>query len=349
MKRSLSFILFTVAIFLGGTFSASAVREFSGDGLSFSVPDVMQNDSDWAQQQGYAYAFCDDDSKIEFNVNIFANEGYISSGLDDESLKAYASDFEDSLTMSGEIVDSISIEPYKLSDGAEGMFFKILLASGEKNYFYWLATKETCYQFDFYFDDADCEKYVEQIMSTVVIESSESYGKTDEAITDDEIILDEDFDADDIYIDEATDVEGVNSSAESEKVTNKTENKDGEPTKDDKNILKFVIVIIGLAAISGVIMFFKKKKEKKDLAEFLNSGANYGVPYTPRPADNQQTQPAENFYQGGGYVENTGYAPDYDYSNKLDMTFDGTDDFSKTEYKIATQNMEKKFSDYEED
>ena len=324
----------------------SAVREFSGYGLSFSVPEFMQNDPEWAQQQGYVYAFCDDDSKIEFNVSIFDNEGYIYSGLDDESLRAYASDFEDSLAVSGVIAESVEIIPYKLSGGAEGMFFNILLVSGEKNYFYWLATEETCYQLDFYFEDVDCEKYVEQIMSTVVITLSESYGETDEEITDDEIILDDG--SDDIYIDEAITLEETTSFVECKETTDKTVNIDGEPTKNDKNIFKLVIVILGLAAISGVIMFFKKKKEKKDLAEFLNSGANYGVPCTPRPADNQQTVPQNN-YQGGGYIENTGYAPDYDYSNKLDMTFDSTDDFSKTEYRIATRNMEKKFTDYEED
>ena len=104
-------------------------------------------------------------------------------------------------------------------------------------------------------------------------------------------------------------------------------------------------------------MFFKRKKSRKENVQPLNSSVQpvyfnnnagqQGARYTPDNYNNQQYQ---NGYQcGSGYVENTGYAPDYDYSNKLDITLNSTDDFSKTEYRLATLNMDKKFTHDEED
>ena len=63
----------------------------------------------------------------------------------------------------------------------------------------------------------------------------------------------------------------------------------------------------------------------------------------------QQTPAQTNIDSTNGYIQNTGYAPDYDYSNKLDITLNSTDDFSKTEYRRATADMEMKYTTDEEE
>lgn len=359
MKRNLSFIILIVSILLSSAFSAGAVQEFSSEGLSFSVPDFLYNDSFWAEQQSYTYAFCDSDDKIEFNVNIFENEGYTYSGMDEEILASYASDFEDSIVSEGYIVESVSVESYVLSNGIEGVHIDILLKNGERNQLYWFTTEDMCYQLDFYFEDDECISYVTEIMNSVVIVPSEVYSGniTPSVNGEEETIIDDYSYTDNSYYDDVNDVEENTYYSE---YSNETVNIDGDSAKIDNKSFLFVIVCLGCAVITGVIMFFKKKRAEKNNVNPFNAGGVqpgyfnnqnnvYGAQYTPVNSDNRQMPVQNNYQTGNGYIENTGYAPDYDYSNKLDITFNGTDDFSKTEYRRATANMERKFSDYEEE
>ena len=127
--------------------------------------------------------------------------------------------------------------------------------------------------------------------------------------------------------------------------------------------LIYVIVAAVAAGVSALIGAVKKKKAKKNAEKaFSQMGNNpvcfnpqtdaYRAQYMPNQNAAQQAypqQPPVQNNQGNGYIENSGYAPDYDYSNKLDITLNGTDDFSKTEYRRATADMEKRFSEDEEE
>lgn len=104
----------------------------------------------------------------------------------------------------------------------------------------------------------------------------------------------------------------------------------------------YIGIVVALAVIRIVSKISKKKKTKKN-APATNNTPNYFNPDT----DAYGAQYNNN--QNNGYVENNGYAPDYNYSNNLDTTLTNTSDFSKTEYRNATAGMEKNTSAYEEE
>ncbi len=354
MKRSLTFIILIVSIFFCSTFYVGAVQNFSYEGLSFSVPDSFQNDELWAEQQGYVYAFCDNDDKIEFNVVVSDNEGFTYAGMDEETLASYASDFEDSLALEGYSVERISVAPYVISDVIDGVYFDIILLNGERNQFFWFATEDKCYQLDFYYEDDDCIRFVTEIMNSVVIVPADIFNEAHTPSDSDEETTDGDYS--DTH-DSLNNVTKETLCSENSEQTNKSDKIDGDILSDKRNPMIIVTVCLGCAVIAGVIMFFKRKKSRNENTQpinsavqpvyFNNNAGQQGTRYIHGNYNNQQTQDS---YQGGsGYVENTGYAPDYDYSNKLDITLNSTDDFSKTEYRMATLNMDKKFTHDEED
>lgn len=358
MKRRLTFIILIVSIFFCTTFCVGAVQSFSCDGLGFTVPDSFRNDELWAQQQGYAYAFCDNDDKIEFNIVVSDNEGFTYSGMDEETLASYASDFEDSLALEGYTVESIRVAPYVISDIVEGVYFDIILLNGERNQFFWFATEDKCYQFDFYYEDVDYTGFVTEIMNSVVIAPSDFYDEGHTPSCGDVETTDEGYS--DTHISQYDNLNNITKDTlynDNTEQINKSDKNDGDILSDKRNPVIILTVCLGCAVIAGVIMFFKRKKSRKENLQplncsvqpvyFNNNAGQQGARYTPDNYNNQQYQ---NGYQGGsGYVENTGYAPDYDYSNKLDITLNSTDDFSKTEYRLATLNMDKKFTHDEED
>ncbi len=491
MKRSLILIFFTIIIFAVGAFSASALQSFEEDGLSFSVPDIMENDAQWAQQHGYSYSFSDSEEIIELNVSVYPNEGFSFAGMDEESLENYASSLEDNLTQEGYVVESIEVVAYNPSDSIDGINISIVYASGEKADFYWLATESMCYDLDFWIYDDSYAKYISEVMGSVSIEASAdedtpvtmdqdidadipdaeeypSQGEEDnvaETVTthgltvripgfmledkewaqnDEQDIIyttpdylfqvgvqsivntdsisfvgmkdkeveelfaelkkktAEDYEKYELVRYEKIEVNGfeglklvINAVekgyAEYEKVLCYFSTKDyyyvvsilnegeiyreyidtvinsieidGKPMKRDMSSLIYVIVAAVAAGVSALIGAVKKKKAKKNAEKaFSQMGNNpvyfnpqtdaYRAQYMPNQNAAQQAypqQPPVQNNQGNGYIENSGYAPDYDYSNKLDITLNGTDDFSKTEYRRATADMEKRFSEDEEE
>jgi len=169
MKRSITLIFFIIAMLSVGAFSASAQQDFQYEELSFSVPDIMENDEDWALQQGFTYAFCDSQEKIELNISVYENDGFSYAGMDDESLENYASSLEDYFTQSGYVVEDTKVEAYNLSNGIEGVNVTVSLGGGEKGLFYWFTAESKCYDLEFYIGDEAYGKYVTEVMNTVSI------------------------------------------------------------------------------------------------------------------------------------------------------------------------------------
>ena len=102
MKRSLTLVLFIIAIFSVCVFSSSAVQEFTDNGLTFAVPDILKNDADWAESNDYSYAFCDDQECMELCVSVYPNDGFTYAGMDEESLANYASSMEEYFSNQGQ-------------------------------------------------------------------------------------------------------------------------------------------------------------------------------------------------------------------------------------------------------
>ncbi len=491
MKRSLILLVLIISLISVGAFSASALQTYENGELRFSVPDALVNDAQWAQQQGYTYAFCDSGDNIELDVSVFPNDGFAFAGMDDASLDNYASVLEDNFTQEGYSVNSVEVVACDLSDSVEGVNVTVNFASGEIGDFYWYATETTCYDLEFYVFDSSYSKYIEEVMSSVSIVPAVNQGGS---VADD--------DAPDFEIDDTEDVtdsavqpsEGANSkktvssrgitieipdfmvedeewALEGEQdflyttrdylfqvsvetiantddisfvkvkdsefkelfATLKEDAKDkfdkyelisydtvkvngfegikfliataegdieyertiyyfstkdyvytvtfldegnvytgsidtiinsmsidGKALNRDYSSVIYIIVAVAFAGISSLIGFIKKKKAKKNmpLGYPTPDGSNnpvyfnpqtdaYGAQYRPEQNAYPQTPAQPNYQNGNGYIQNTGYAPDYDYSNKLDTTLNRTDDFSKSEYRRVTADMEKKFTDDE--
>ena len=479
MKRSLTLVLIIIAIFSVCVFSASAQQSFTNDELTFSVPDMMKNDADWAAENDYTYAFYDEGENIELCVSVYENDGFSNIGMDEESLANYASSLEDYFVQSGYTVTTSKVEAYKLANGYEGVEVTIVLANGEKGNFYWFTTDRMCYDLDFYIYDEAYEMYVDQVMNSVAIVASATQSGTvvppvteavppvTEEVTDnsnDFIIGEEPADTEEYPYDgegedgpEICTFKGLTievpailkadpddgtykmwrtedeklfleiytrpNSDEEIAVNFKDEDfktlftdiklKDSDikelietenvkingfkgvklvytavyngreyeisryffATKDtiyevlvttgldiyegyvdsiintvkidgkaatNTGYYTYIGIVVALAVIRIVSKVRKNKKAKKN-APATNNTPNYFNPDT----DAYGAQYNNN--QNNGYVENNGYAPDYNYSNNLDTTLTNTSDFSKTEYRNATAGMEKNASAYEEE
>ncbi|MBR3815702.1 MAG: hypothetical protein IKJ27_03125 [Clostridia bacterium] len=164
MKKLFRLAVITLLIIFSAVLTASAETPYSYRGLSFSVPEFLKNDVQWATNADYAYAFCDSETKMEFNVSVYENEGYSYVGLDDEALSSYAQSLEESYEA------TITVENYSLSNGFSGIKINLDYEQGEKGYSYWFATDELCYDLDFVFYDESYTGYAQQIMSTVAID-----------------------------------------------------------------------------------------------------------------------------------------------------------------------------------
>ena len=483
MKRSLTLVLIIIAIFSVCVFSASAQQVYTEDELTFSVPDMMENDAAWAAENDYTYAFYDEGENIELCVSVYENDGFSNIGMDEESLANYASSLEDYFVQSGYTVTTSKVEAYKLANGYEGVEVTIALANGEKGNFYWFTTDRMCYDLDFYIYDEAYEMYVDQVMNSVAIVASATQSGTvvppvteavppvTEEVTDNS----NDFIIGDEYAEEPADTEEYPYDGEGEDgpeiytvkdltieipalldvdsydgtyklwktddiglfvEVNSRANSDDEMAADFKeedfkllyaNIainddtvkellvkenvkingfkgIKLVyravisgleykhhhyffatkdtvyeiiistgsekyeayvdsiintvkidskpltntgyyiyIVVIVLLAVLRIVSKVRKNKKAKKNAPATNNTPNYFNPDT----DAYGAQYNNN--QNNGYVENNGYAPDYNYSNNLDTTLTNTSDFSKTEYRNATAGMEKNASAYEEE
>lgn len=186
MKKLYMFAVLLVLISCSVIFTVNAEAPYSYRGLSFSVPEFLKNDTQWAANANYVYAFCDSETNMEFNVSVYENEGYSNIGLDEEALESYARSLEESYDA------AVTVENYRLSDGFSGVKVNLEYTQGEKGVFYWFATDELCYDLDFVFYDESYIGNAEDIMSTVVIEgtpcidpqSVENNGERSEALTD---------------------------------------------------------------------------------------------------------------------------------------------------------------------
>ena len=477
-------MLFILAIFSCCTLCAGAAQQYSNEELSFSVPDIMENDTAWAQNNSFAYAFCDSGENIEFNVAIYENDGFSYAGMDSESLQNYAESIEDYFINAGYVVDSVTVDDYRLYSGVEGVNVKIYLGSGEKGDFYWFTTETMCYDLEFYIEDEAYATYIAEVMNTVSIKP---YGDTvadevPDVIPDDgdatgtvtgdfsaeaeplpgemtvgtdgitielpdfmvedkewaqnakqailytttdylfnvgiEIldnndsvsfvgVKDKDFKAifEELKNDAGEEYEkyelvsyetieingfegiklvlnviekGFNEYEKTLCMFSTKNNRycvsilnegtvyadyiddiinsikiEGKPYKEINTTVIYVIIGAVVGGISGLIKTLKKKKEKKNASVgatpiyFNPQTEAYGNGYMPNQP--QQTPAQTNIDSTNGYIQNTGYAPDYDYSNKLDITLNSTDDFSKTEYRRATADMEMKYTNDEEE
>lgn len=480
MKRSLTLVLFVIAIFSVCVFSSSAVQEFTDNGLTFSVPDILKNDADWAESNDYSYAFCDDQECMELCVSVYPNDGFTYAGMDEESLANYASSMEEYFSNQGQNIEAVDANAYKLGN-VDGLEITIDVSADEKIVYYWFATDEMCYDFDFYIYDEAYNKYISEVMNTATIVPTEGQSNVvvppvTEEVTDNNsgIVSDNDitedtadteehpFDGADDNGPEICTFKGLTievpailkadpddgtykmwrtedaklfleiytrpNSDEEIAVNFKDEDfktlftdiklKDSDikeliatenvkingfkgiklvytavyygfeyemshfffVTKDtiyevlittgsnsyegyvdsiintvkidgkaatNNGYYTYIGIVVALAVIRIISKIFKKKKTKKNAPE-TNNTPNYFNPQTDAYGtqyNNQQT-PGQN----NGYVENSGYAPDYNYSNNLDTTLTNTSDFSKTEYRNATAaDIEKNYSGYEEE
>lgn len=480
MKRSLTLIILVIAMFSVCAFSVSAQQEYKNDELTFSVPDIMENDAAWAAQNNYTYAFYDTQGKIELCISVYENDGFSYVGMDDASLEEYASSLEDYFVQSGYTVESSDVKKYKLLNGYEGLEVTIVLANGEKGVFYWFTTDSMCYDFEFYVYDEAYNKYINEVMNTAAIVPAAEQGTvvvppvTEEATNSDNgFLVDGEYNevptgTEEYPVDGADDKETITASRQGLTMELpgilKEDSDDGSykmwstadaglfvelftrPNSDDEiavgfkdddfqtlfnnikseddsvkeliatenikingfkgvrlvytavlygfeyefnhnffatkdtvyevvvitgsdkyaeyvdsiiNTVKidgkaatntgyyiYIAAIIALAVIRIVSKALKNKKAKKNNPG-TNNTPNYFNPQTDAYGaqyDNQQTP-----NQSEGYVENNGYAPDYNYSNNLDTTLTNTNDFSKTEYNMATADMEKKYDGFEEE
>ncbi|MBR5825753.1 MAG: hypothetical protein IKY78_01565 [Clostridia bacterium] len=169
MKRSLTLVLFIIAMVLVCVFSASAQQVYTNDELTFSVPDILKNDEAWAAENGYSYAFCDENQNIELYVSVNENDGYSYAGMDDATLANYASALEDDFAAEGYTVSSTDARVHRLANGFEGIEIAVDFVSGEKIVYCWFATDRMCYDFDFYTYGDTFEKYVDEVMKNVAI------------------------------------------------------------------------------------------------------------------------------------------------------------------------------------
>ena len=169
MKRSLTLVLFIIAIFSVCILSVSAQQVYTNDELTFSVPDILKNDEAWAAENGYSYAFCDENQNIELYVSVNENDGYSYAGMDDATLANYASALEDDFAAEGYTVSSTDARVHRLANGFEGIEIAVDFVSGEKIVYCWFATDRMCYDFDFYTYGDTFEKYIDEVMKSVAI------------------------------------------------------------------------------------------------------------------------------------------------------------------------------------
>lgn len=164
MKKLYRFAVIFVLIMCSALFTANAETPYNHKGVSFSIPEFLKNDTQWAANANYIYAFCDSETNMEFNVSVYENESYSYAGLDEEALEAYARSLEESYDA------TITVENYRLSDGFAGVKVNLEYNQGGKGIFYWFTTNELCYDLDFVFYNDSYVSYAESIMSTVVID-----------------------------------------------------------------------------------------------------------------------------------------------------------------------------------
>lgn len=164
MKKLYRFAVIALLIIFSAAFTANAETPYSHKGLSFSVPEFLKNDAQWAANANYIYAFCDNETNMEFNVSVYENEGYSYAGLDDEALEVYSRSLEESYDA------TVTVENYRLTSGFSGLKVNLGYTQGEKGISYWFATDEFCYDLDFVFYDESYISHAESIMSTVKID-----------------------------------------------------------------------------------------------------------------------------------------------------------------------------------
>ncbi|MBQ8504228.1 MAG: hypothetical protein IJ491_08115 [Clostridia bacterium] len=177
MKKIITVLLSLLMLMSITAFSVSAA-DFSEKGLSFSVPSELNEDAEWAKENGYNASFSDKDYKFEFNLLIQENtDGHCFTDYTADELDSYAEGQADwaEIENAEYTAEQVTVNGFEgvradISGKYNGSSLKyIAYAFSTDSYVYWL---------DFYAYDEGYEKYVTDIMKTVKIEG-EAYNYGD--------------------------------------------------------------------------------------------------------------------------------------------------------------------------
>lgn len=301
MKKILSLAVLLAVMLSLGIFSVAAEKEYTVEDLSFTVPDFLVNDAQWAESSGFDFAFSDTDVNMELNISVYENEGYSYSGLDEEALEEYGSLISEKYnTGDYSPLESVTVTNYSLENGTDGIRIDILFAE-EQYVFYWFATESTCYDLNFYIYGSDYLTYVDQVIKTVNIGA---------------VIPEADLEVPNTE-DNTGEGDGNVPELSDDIVASDADSEVGKES-DNKIYLVIAVAAIVLAIVISVVIVIRKKQSKKAVETYLSDQNNdSGVYYDPntgayykKPSAQEAQQPAG---QPIGYI----YYPISDNSGQI--------------------------------
>lgn len=178
MKKIIAILMTLVMIFALTAVSVSAV-DYSKDGISFTVPDVLKEDRGWALENGYTNSWCDEDVNIELILSIDVNDDeYTYVNYSDSDLESI---YDHYIKGSGYDFTKNTVENVTIND-FEGILMDMDMKFEDeetRHICYLFSTQDTIYSLYFYVYDDDYVKYVDEIAGTIMIEGSENDPETE--------------------------------------------------------------------------------------------------------------------------------------------------------------------------
>ncbi len=285
MKKVFTLCVAFILISLVGTFGVFAADYSYGD-MKLSVPDFLTNDAQWAESSGFKFAFSDSDVNMELNISVYDNEDYSYEGLDEDNLNDYAQFLREKYeTGDYSPVESVTVTSYSTKEGIAGIRSDLIFED-EQYVFYWFATEELCYDFNFYIYNSEFLSYPQQIIETLVIgtavdqtEAVTTPSEPDETMP---VLSDDDVEADgDGQVKQENNYSGIMS-------------------------FPWPAIIFAVALISLIVLLIVKRKKRNDIAEAPAQPENNGGIYFDPATGNyyRAVSPDENIAPGQpvGYI-----------------------------------------------
>lgn len=269
MKKRILFLVFScvfLALFFG--FSSYAA-DYTLQDMSITIPDFLVNDSDWAAESGFDYAFSDVDINMELNVSVYDNEGFSYEGLDDENLNDYSQLLREKYeTGDYSPLVNITVSSVSAESGVAGIRSDLVFED-EHYVFYWFATDKLCYDFNFYIYNSDYLGYPAQIIESLHIGEK----ITDVVTTEAEEVTTEVGETLPVLSDEVVEADG-----------------DGKVVNDDDRLSKILVfplpAILFAVALIGFIVLLIKRKKKEPVnpvqTEQHKTSDNSGIYFDPK-------------------------------------------------------------------